>query len=145
MSIHGARSAAASAVVLAVVLAVSGCTITGGSSNDGSGGVTGRTGNGGSSTAGVVSPVIVDLGSIDGSTVEVPVDNVVVLDSGDVKVTVWTATVADPKVAEFISGTDDGSAAFNPGLKPLAAGETTVTLTNSDTGNETTFELRVTP
>ena len=86
------------------------------------------------------SPVIVDVDAIDGTTVSVPLSNVVVIDTDTP--TSWTATVADPSVASFTPGSDDGSASFNPGLKPLAAGTTTVTLTDGTT--TVTFTLEVT-
>ncbi|TQL54561.1 hypothetical protein FB464_2101 [Subtercola boreus] len=149
MRIHHSRLLRTALIVAVAGLAVTGCTFTG--SSDGDNGRTGgQTGDqGGNGNAGgnnaVIAPVIADLASIDGSTVTVPLDNVVVLESGDVKVTVWTGSVSDPKVAEFVAGKDDGSATFNPGIQPLAVGGTSVSVTDSDTGEVLTFDLEVTP
>ncbi len=46
-----------------------------------------------------------------------------------------TSVIApDPAVAEFVQGGEDGSATFNPGVRALAEGTTTVTMTNQDGG-----------
>lgn len=37
-------------------------------------------------------------------------------------------------MAEFVQGGEDGSATFNPGVRALAEGTTTVTMTNQDGG-----------
>ncbi|WP_147305288.1 hypothetical protein [Subtercola boreus] len=153
MRMHHSRLLRTGVTVALAGLAVTGCTFTGGSDGDNgrTGGQTGDQGGGsnangnGNAGSGVVAPVIADLSSIDGSTVTVPLDNVVVLESGDVKVTVWTGSVSDPKVAEFVAGKDDGSATFNPGIQPLAVGGTSVSVTDSDTGEVLTFDLEVTP
>lgn len=88
----------------------------------------------------VVAPVMVDLASVGGTTVTVPLGNVVILgtDTPDA----WTATIADPAVASFTAGGTDGSATFNPGLTPMGAGTTEVTLTDGTT--TVTFTLTVT-
>ncbi|MDF2444671.1 MAG: hypothetical protein JWR01_2874 [Subtercola sp.] len=148
MRIHQSRLLRTVVIVALAGLAVTGCTFTGSSDGGRTGGQTGDQGNGGGSGDGgqaVIAPVIADLASIDGSTVTVPLNNVVVLESGDVKVTVWTGSVSDPKVAEFVAGKDDGSATFNPGIQPLAVGGTSVSVTDSDTGEVLTFDLEVTP
>lgn len=85
-------------------------------------------------------PVMVDVTTAGGSTVEVSLSTSVVFPVDDV--TAWSATVADPTVVEFVAGTDDGSAVFNPGLTPLAAGTTEVTLTDGST--TVTFTVVVT-
>jgi len=85
-------------------------------------------------------PVMVDLATAEGGTVEVTLSTTVVFPVDNV--TEWSATVADPSVVEFVAGTDDGSAVFNPGLTPLAAGTTEVTLT--DGTSTVTFTVVVT-
>lgn len=52
----------------------------------------------------------------------------------------WTASIADPSIAEFIAG----DAATPPTIHPLAEGETTVDLTGPD-GTTISFALIVTP
>jgi hypothetical protein len=79
----------------------------------------------------VVAPVIVELASVGGTTVSVPLGNVVVLDTDNP--VGWVATIADPTVVSFADGRNDASATFNPGLTPLAAGTTEVSLTNGTT------------
>ena len=86
------------------------------------------------------APVIVDVTSVDGTTVTVPLGNVIVVNA-DAPAT-WTGTVADPAIATFTPGSDDGSASFNPGFAPTAAGTTTVTMTDGTT--TVTFTVEVT-
>ncbi|GAA5147111.1 hypothetical protein GCM10025768_06630 [Microbacterium pseudoresistens] len=90
-------------------------------------------------------PVIVDLGEIDGTTVEVPVGNVIDLTGDDEHFTAWSADIADPSIVSFTPGKDDGSAQFNPGLDALKEGTTEVTLDNADSGDSVSFTVEVTP
>lgn len=94
-----------------------------------------------STSAEQIGPVVVDVSSADGTTVETTVSRVIDLDVGDTDVTAWTATIADPAVLTFVAGTDDGSATFNPGLTPTAAGSTAVTLTDGTTTVEFTVDV----
>ena len=97
------------------------------------------------SSASVIAPIIVDLATINGTTVEVSLNNVVDLNSGDTTVTDWVGLVADPSIAEFVRGKDDGSATFNPGIRPLAVGTTSVTVSNIKlSGKSSIFTLVVT-
>ena len=98
-----------------------------------------------SSGSSALPPVIADLGSIDGSTVQVPVGNTIDLTGDDKDFTHWTADIADTKVVSFVPGKDDGSAQFNPGLDALATGTTAVTLDNSASGAHVSFTVEVTP
>ncbi|MFE6253898.1 hypothetical protein [Agromyces sp. NPDC057865] len=127
------RVAASVAVMLGVALGgfgLTGCTASGGSS-------------GGDSSA--LPPVIVDLGDVDGTTVEVPEGGSVDLTGDDETYTDWTADIADPSVVEFVPGRDDGSAQFNPGLTAKSVGTTEVTLDNSESGDSVTFTVDVVP
>lgn len=90
-------------------------------------------------------PIMVDVAEVDGTTVQVPLDNVLVLAGDDDTFKAWSATIADPSIVEFVPGKDDGSAQFNPGLDPLAEGVTEVTLDNADSGDTLTFTVEVTP
>jgi hypothetical protein len=93
----------------------------------------------------VLPPIIVELADAEGTTVEVPLDNVVDLVTGDDEdVTAWTAKVSDESVVEFVPGKDDGSAQFNPGLTPLAEGTSDVVLSNSETDSTVSFTVTVT-
>ncbi len=95
-------------------------------------------------STGTLPPVIVEVEDLEGTTVEVPLGNtvdLVVSDASDV--TAWVAEVADPTVVEFVPGKDDGSAQFNPGLEPLAVGETEVVLSDG-TSTTVTFTVVVT-
>lgn len=89
-------------------------------------------------------PVIVDISSVDGTTVSVPVGGAVDLTGDEKTYTAWTAKIADDKVVAFVPGKDDGSASFNPGLDALAEGSSEVTLTNSETDDSVTFTVEVT-
>lgn len=95
----------------------------------------------------VIGPVIKTPEELAGTTVEVPLNGQLVLDIGDLDVDSYTAEIADPAIVQFIQGrTVDGDPMFRPGLKPLAEGTTTVTLTNTDTTiAPVTFTMTVTP
>lgn len=93
----------------------------------------------------MLPPVIVDLGAVDGTEVEVPVGGTVDLVGDDEHFTAWSAELSDPEIAEFVPGKDDGSAQFNPGLTALAEGDTEVTLTNDESGEKVEFTLEVVP
>lgn len=92
----------------------------------------------------VIAPVIVNVTDLQGKTIEVGLNNMVDIVADDV--TAWSGEVTDPLIAEFIAGTSEGDSEdalkTNPGLKPLAAGETTVTMTSTD-GTTVTFTLKV--
>lgn len=93
----------------------------------------------------VVAPITVNVGDLQSQTVEVPIDSVLNIDTGDLAVDSYIATIADASVAEFVQGRTDGSATFDPGLKPLKVGETDVTLVNKDGGiQQVVFTLKVT-
>jgi len=89
-------------------------------------------------------PIIADLNSIDGTTVEVKVGGHIDLTGDSTTYKDWTGEVSDPKVAEFIAGKDEGGASFNPGIVGLAAGEATVKMTNSTSNKTVTFTVKVT-
>ena len=78
----------------------------------------------------VPAPVTVELSELDGQTVDVPLDSLLNINTGEFEVTAVTVTIDDPEVAEFVPGDDDGSAQFNPGVRPLAMGQTSVTVTH---------------
>ena len=90
-------------------------------------------------------PIMADLKTVDGTTVSVPLDNVIVLTGDTETYKSWTAKIEDPTVVSFTPGKDDGSAQFNPGLSPITTGTTTVTLDNSASGAHVTFTVTVTP
>ena len=100
-------------------------------------------GSSGGSSA--LPPVIVEIDSLDGTTVEVPEGGSIDLTGDDETYTAWTADIADPGIVEFVPGHDDGSAQFNPGLTAKSVGETDVTLDNSETGDSVTFTVDVVP
>ncbi len=82
----------------------------------------------------VVAPVTVNVGDLQGATVDVALNQVININTGDLAVDSYTAEIADSSVVEFVQGREDGGATFNPGLKPLKIGETTVTMTNEQGG-----------
>lgn len=134
----GAVAALAAALVLTAALA--GCAS---GSGDAGGAASGSSASPGAST-GALPPVIVEVEDLEGTTVEVPLGNTVdLVVSDDSDVTAWVAEVADPTVVEFVPGKDDGSAQFNPGLEPLAVGETEVVLSDG-TSTTVTFTVVVT-
>jgi hypothetical protein len=92
-----------------------------------------------------VAPTTVSVEDLQGATIEAVVGQTVEIDTGDLAVDSYTAEIADATIAEFVQGRDDSYGSYNPGLTPLAVGETEVTLTNEDGGIEPiVFTLRVT-
>ena len=93
----------------------------------------------------VVAPVVVNANDLQGSTVEVPINSMLVINTGDLDVDSYSAEVADPSIAEWVQGREDASASFNPGFTPKKVGTTEVTLSNSDGGIQNVeFTLEVT-
>ena len=82
----------------------------------------------------VVAPVTVNVGDLQGATVDVALNQVININTGDLAVDSYTAEIADSSIVEFVQGREDGGATFNPGLTPLKVGETTVTMTNEQGG-----------
>ena len=98
-----------------------------------------------SAPAPVVAPVVVNADDLQGSTVEVPLNSMLVINTGSLDVDSYTAEVADPSIAEWVQGREDATASFNPGFTPKNVGETEVTLSNSDGGIQNVeFTLTVT-
>ena len=118
-------------------------TNNGGTTNStGTGITTGAPGAGGSS---VIAPIIIDPTEISGQVVTVGLNNVIVISAGTTPVTSFTATVGEPTIATFVPGKVEGGATFNPGIQPLKAGASTVTITNTDTHVSSLFDMIVTP
>lgn len=93
----------------------------------------------------VITPVTVEVGDLQGTTVELVVGQTLDIDTGDLAVDSYSGSVDDAAVAEFVAGREDGSATFNPGVEALAVGSTGVVLSNSDGGIEdVTFTVEVT-
>ena len=93
----------------------------------------------------VVAPVTVSVGDLQGATVDVALNQVININTGDLAVDSYTAEIADPNILEFVQGKEDGGATFNPGLKPLKVGTTEVTMTNAQGGIQPlTFTVKVT-
>ena len=70
----------------------------------------------------IITPDQMDATAVVGDMIDIvvddPVNTVISVDNAD--------------VLEITQGSDDGSAIFNPGAKALAAGTSTITLTNPD-------------
>jgi hypothetical protein len=97
------------------------------------------------STNNVIAPVVMDAGDLQGATVDLKVGQVLDIDTGSLDVDSYSATVADPKIAEFVAGRVESSATFNPGVTALAVGSTEVVLSNSDGGiQDVSFTVDVT-
>lgn len=93
----------------------------------------------------IVAPVTVSANDLQGESVELIIGQTLNIDTGDLAVDSYTGTVSDRAVAEFVAGKDEGSATFNPGVRALSAGTTTVTMTNTNGGIQPLdFTVRVT-
>ena len=137
----GAGSTRRSLAAALVALSCSVGVLTACGDDDDSTATTTAPASGGSS---VLPPIIADLNSIDGTTVEVPAGGNIDLTGDSTTYTDWTGEISDPKVAEFIPGKDEGGASFNPGIKALEPGEAEVTMTNSTSNKTVTFTVKVT-
>jgi hypothetical protein len=92
-----------------------------------------------------VAPITVSANDLQGETVEVPLNSVLNINTGDLAVDSYTAEIDDPSIAEFVQGREDG-ATYNPGFKPLKVGETAVTMTNEQGGIQALeFTIKVVP
>lgn len=92
----------------------------------------------------VTPPVTRDVGSLQGDIVELDVGQMLNIDTGDLAVDSYSGTVADPEVARFVVGREEGGATYNPGVEALAEGTTEVVLSNSDGGiQDVTFTVEV--
>ena len=92
----------------------------------------------------VIAPVTMDVGDLEGQTVRLVVDQLLNINTGDLAVDSYSGDVADPSIAEFVKGFEEGGATYNPGVRALADGATTVVLSNSDGGIEdVTFTVEV--
>ncbi|GAB2660818.1 hypothetical protein GCM10027169_24500 [Gordonia jinhuaensis] len=92
----------------------------------------------------VIAPVTRPVEDLDGATVDLVVGQVLNITTGDAPGEYFAGTVDKPEVAKFVAGHDDGSAKFNPGVTALAAGRTSVTVTDKDsTVRPTTFTVVV--
>ncbi|MCP2637089.1 hypothetical protein K0817_011025 [Microbacterium sp. HD4P20] len=96
------------------------------------------------SPAPVVAPVTRDVGTLQGATVDLVVGQVLNIDTGDLAVDSYRGEVADPEVATFVAGREEGGATYNPGVEALADGTTTVVLSNENGGiQDVTFTVEV--
>ena len=82
----------------------------------------------------VIAPVTMEANDLQGAEVELLVGQVLNINTGDLAVDSYSGEVADPAVAEFTPGRNDGSAEFNPGVTALAVGSTEVTMINDQGG-----------
>ncbi len=90
-------------------------------------------------------PVTASASSLQGETVKVPLGSELNIKTGSLSVTSYSGTVADPSIAKFIKGRKASGATFDPAVKPLKAGKTVVTLSNSDGGiQDVVFVIDVT-
>jgi hypothetical protein len=94
----------------------------------------------------VIAPVTMDANDLQGATVDLVVGQVLNINTGDLAVDSYSGEVADPSVAEFVKGYEQYGTTYNPGVKALAEGSTSVVLSNSDGGiQDLTFTIDVGP
>ncbi len=92
----------------------------------------------------VIAPVTMDANDLQGATVDLVVGQVLNINTGDLAVDSYSGEVEDASVAEFVEGYEQGGATFNPGVKALAEGTTTVVMSNSTGGiQDLTFTVDV--
>lgn len=94
----------------------------------------------------VIAPVTMDANDLQGATVDLVVGQVLNINTGDLAVDSYSGEVDDPAVAEFVKGYEQGGTTFNPGVKALAEGSTTVVMSNANGGIQNlTFTVEVGP
>jgi hypothetical protein len=82
----------------------------------------------------IVAPVTMSVNELQGAEVELLVGQSLNINTDSLAVDSYAGEVADPSVAKFHEGKDDGDATFNPGVEALAAGTTQVTMVNDQGG-----------
>ncbi|MGK0722039.1 hypothetical protein [Leucobacter sp. W1478] len=82
----------------------------------------------------VIAPVTMEANELLGAEVELLVGQALNINTGDLAVDSYSGEVADPSIAEFSPGRNDGSAEFNPGVIALSVGTTGVTMKNEQGG-----------
>lgn len=75
-------------------------------------------------------PVIVEVGELDGATLEISGSQPLVVNAPDP--IDWIGMADDPEVAEFIPGKEDGGATYNPGFEARGPGKTSATMTSPE-------------
>lgn len=135
-----ARSSVALAVVVAVTVALTGCT----ASPDAvvppvASPSVAPSGDGGLQA---LPPTIVSPGELDGTDVSVVIGTALVLAVDDGTEDHWHGTTADVTVAEFSAGGSDEGATFRPGFQARSLGSTAATLTSPE-GRRIDFTLTV--
>ena len=138
---HAHRATRRNLAAALVALSCSVGVLTACGDDDDSSATTTAAASGGSS---VLPPIIADLNTIDGTTVDVKAGGSIDLTGDDTTYSDWTGEISDPKVAVFVPGKDEGGASFNPGVKALAPGEAEVKMTNSTSNKTVTFTVKVT-
>ncbi|HWL59601.1 MAG TPA: hypothetical protein VNQ48_01815 [Microbacteriaceae bacterium] len=95
----------------------------------------------------VLPPVMKNANDLQGATVELPMNQVLSIDTGSLDTDSYTAKIADPAIVEFTQGTQGKSSSdltTNPGFTPLKEGSTEVTMTNAQGGIQPlTFTINV--
>jgi hypothetical protein len=94
----------------------------------------------------LIGPTAVLLNALNGSTQDLKVGNILYINTGETTGDEnWTASISNPSVLSFTPGTSATSAAAGtaPTFKALAAGTTTVKMTNSKTGAVSNFTVNV--
>ena len=95
----------------------------------------------------VLPPVMKNANDLQGATVELPLNQVLSIDTGSLATDSYTAEIADPSIVEFTQGTQGASSSdltTNPGFTPLKEGSTEVTMTNAQGGIQPlTFTIEV--
>lgn len=134
MTWFGGFRAAGAVAALGVLAPVSGC---------GAGVETGPSSAG--QPPGLIGPVTMSVHGLSGAIVHLTVGRVLNIDTGDVPVTSYRGQVADPAVASFVAGRNDGSARFNPGVVARAPGITEVAMTAGSTAEPVRFTVVVAP
>jgi hypothetical protein len=94
----------------------------------------------------LIGPTAVLLNSLNGSTQDLKVGDILYINTGTTTGDEnWTASISNPSVLSFTPGTSATSAAAGtaPTFKALAAGTTTVKMSNAKTGATANFTVNV--
>lgn len=91
----------------------------------------------------VIAPSSVEVNDLDGTTVGLQIGQTLGIDTGEIAVESFTATISDPAIASFTRGESDADASFNPGFTGESVGTTSVTLDSEDPSFTETVEFTI--
>lgn len=85
----------------------------------------------------VLPPIMETANDLQGKTVELPMGQMLSIDTGSLATDSYTTEIADESIVKFVQGQQGATSSdltTNPGFEPLKEGTTEVTMTNAQGG-----------